>query len=208
MAFRRRCIDVALGLVLAFPLPTSAQSRRTSNPISSTLPSVAADYPHYRAGIFIYGSDWLPIPNETPAKTHLKHAFAPAFTYGIAPAEAISDYAGLHAQVQVESDRPEICICHILSLPGKPALVRLHPKKDFRELDGGRLHIGAKFAKAEKNDLIPIDVSQPESMVWLIQPEQIVPPGEYALMLGTQNLSIFPFSVISLNSSTAASEKR
>jgi hypothetical protein len=42
---------------------------------------------------------------------------------------------------------------------------------------------------------LPVAISQPEENVWLIQPEQALPPGEYALMLGAQNLNVFPFSV-------------
>lgn len=99
----------------------------------------------------------------------------------------------MHARVQIEPGWPVICICHVLSLPGNPALVRLHPKKNFRDLYGGNLHIGAKLERAEKDDLVPTTISQPESAVWLVQPQQALPAGEYALMLGTQNLSILPW---------------
>src|SRR5258708_35392870 len=40
-----------------------------------------------------------------------------------------------------------------------------------------------------------VDVTQPENMVWLVRPQQPLPAGEYALMLATQNVSIFPFTV-------------
>ena len=55
--------------------------------------------------------------------------------------------------------------------------------------------MGSKAGEAEKNDLIPTDVSQPESSIWVIRPKEDLPAGEYALMLGTQNVSIFPFTV-------------
>jgi hypothetical protein len=42
-----------------------------------------------------------------------------------------------------------------MPLPGAPVIVKFHPKKDSRELDGGRLPvIGAKLAEAPENDLI------------------------------------------------------
>jgi hypothetical protein len=91
-------------------------------------------------------------------------------------------------------------------MPGIPAMVRLHPKKNFRELDGGKLRLGAKFERAEKSSLIPINISQPESTVWLVQPKQALPSGEYALMLGTQNMAIYPFTVTDASSSTVAPE--
>ena len=207
MTFRATRVAIALGIVSALPLLTSAQDKTASDSASATPPTVTADYPSNRVGILIRNSDWIPIPPEMPSKTHLKHRFAPAFTYGIAPAGAVSEYEGLHAHVQIEASRPVICICHLVSLPGNPALVRLHPKKNFRELDGGKLHIGAKIAEAEKNDLIPINVSQPESTVWLVQPREVLPAGEYALMLGTQNMSVFPLSVAAASPSSVAPEK-
>jgi hypothetical protein len=107
----------------------------------------------------------------------------------------VSEYEGVHAPVQIEPSRPVICICRLIALPGSPALVRLHPKKTFRELDGGKIYYGSKTAEAEQNDLIPINITQPESTVWLVQPQQDLPAGEYALMAGTQNMAIFPFTV-------------
>ena len=207
MISRSTFIAIIWGIVSALPLPTVAQNKTAPDSTSATPPPLTANYPSYRAGVLILNSDWISIPSETPAKTHLKHGFAPAVSYGIAPAEAVSDYEGLHARVQIEPGRPVICICHVLSLPGNPALVRLHPKKNFRELNGGNLHIGAKLAEAEKNDLVPTNVSQPESAVWLVQPQQALPAGEYALMLGTQNPSIFPFTVAAASPPSVAPEK-
>jgi hypothetical protein len=54
---------------------------------------------------------------------------------------------------------------------------------------------GSKMADASKSDLVPVDVTKPDAQVWLIRPQVPLEPGEYALMLGTQNLSIFPFTV-------------
>jgi hypothetical protein len=205
MTSRPTYVVIALGIVSALPLLAAAQNKPDS--ASATPPTVTADYPRDRAGMFMLSSDWISIPSEMPARSHVKHGLAPALTYGIAPATAVSDYNGLHAQVQIEPGRPIICICHIISLPGNPALVRLHPKKNLRELDGGNLHIRGKIEEAEKADLLPINVSQPESMVWLVQPQQALPAGEYALMLGTQNISIFPFTVAAASPSSVAPEK-
>jgi hypothetical protein len=208
MTFHMKSAAIAVGIVMALPLLAPAQSEVAQGPASTPPPTVTADYPRDRSGILIRNSDWVSIPPEMPAKIHMKQGFAPALTYGIAPAGAVTDYEGLHARVQIEPGQPVICICHVISLPGNPALVRLHPKKNARELDGGKLHIGAKFAEAEKSDLIPVDVSQPESTVWLVRPQQALPAGEYALMAGTQNMSIFPFTVAPRNPSLAAPEKR
>lgn len=196
------CVAIFFGLCTVTPAQESAAADR-----SATSTTLSADYPSDRAGVLIRDSDWLSIGSEGPSKSHVKHSLAPAFTYGLAPAVIVSDYNGLHAQVHVQSRRPVICLCHFNGLPGEPVLVKLHVKKGMRELDGGKLHIGAKLAEAEKSDLITVNVSKPDETVWLIQPEEPLPPGEYALMLGTQNIVIFPFTV-DADGASAASGKR
>lgn len=72
-----------------------------------------------------------------------------------------------------------------------------HPKENSRELDGGSIPVpGGKIGEAIKRDLIEVEVSRPETAVWLIQPREALPAWEYALMVGTQNMAIFPFTVL------------
>ena len=74
--------------------------------------------------------------------------------------------------------------------------MKLHPQKGMRELDGGKLAIlGAKMADAAKTDLVPVEVSHPNGTVWLVRSQEALPEGEYALMLGTQNMAVFPFTI-------------
>jgi hypothetical protein len=153
------------------------------------------DYPKNRTGVMVLSSEWMTIPGEKPTKTRMKHGFAPALTYGIAPATFVTEYEGQHAQLQIQTGRPVICVCNLISIPGNPILVRLTANKTVRQLNGGNLHIGAKVFDAKKSDLIPVNVSQPTEMVWIVEPQQPLPVGEYALMLGTQNAGIFSFGV-------------
>jgi hypothetical protein len=160
----------------------------------------AIDYPMDRPGIFIQGSTWKDIAGEIPTKTKAAHSIAAGLSYGLVPAKVVAEYEGDHAPTQVEPGQPALCICHILSLPGQPAIVRLHPKKNARELDGGKMIVypvvgGSKMADANKSDLIPVDVSHPDPQVWIVRPQLVLTPGEYALMLGTQNINIYPFTV-------------
>lgn len=141
------------------------------------------------------------VANQNPSKTRTGRGIAASLSYGLVPAKIVAEYAGEHAFTRVETVQPILCICHFVSLPGDPVLVRLHPKKGLRELDGGRMIVypvvgGSKMADANKSDLIPVEVSQPEAQVWLVRSQSSLEPGEYALMLGTQNLSIFPFTVV------------
>ena len=153
-----------------------------------------------KAGVLIQDSKWTVVANQNPTKTRAARGIAASFSYGLVPAKVVAEYDGLHASTQIQTTQPILCICHILSLPGDPLLVRLHPKKDARELDGGKMIVypvvgGSKMADANKSDLIPVDVVHPDSQVWLVRPQAPLPPGEYALMLGSQNISIFPFTV-------------
>jgi len=143
-------------------------------------------------------SGWVDLLAEFPSKTRAKRALAASLTYGAVPAAVIAEYPGQHAKLQLQTRRPVLCICHLVSIPGAPVLVRLHPKKDSRELDGGRLPpLGAKIAEAKQSDLVPTEVVQPENTYWLVRASEDLPAGEYALMLGTQNLSIFTFTIAS-----------
>jgi hypothetical protein len=191
--------SLILGCTSVLPLFAPAQSKPDQK--SPAPLTITVDYPKDQTGVLIDSSGWTDIEPAFPSKTRVKRGIAASLTYGAIPAGAVSEYEGLHALVQLSPGRPVLCICHVDSIPGTPLLVRLHPKKNFRELDGGRLPIlGGKVSEATKNDLVEVDISQPENTVWLIRPRQALLAGEYALMLGTQNLSIFPFRVS--NSST------
>jgi hypothetical protein len=191
-------------LVFAFLLIASSAIsilHAQSQPVPAKSESLAADYPIDRAGIFIRSSQWLLVSGKTPVKTRTSRGIAASFSYGMVPAKIVSEYAGEHASIRVEAGQLTLCICHIISLPGDPVLVRLHPKKLSRELDGGRMIVypvvgGSKMADANKSDLIPVDVSQPDPQIWIVRSQSPLEPGEYALMLGTQNLNIFPFTVV------------
>lgn len=185
-------------LVLSALFAVHAQIQ--TSPVPAGDRSLSADYPKNRVGIFIQTAEWTAIANQYPAKTKAAHSLAAGLSYGLVPAKVVAEYDGEHASTVVESIQPTICICHFISLPGAPVLVRLHLKKGARELDGGRMIVypvvgGSKIADANKSDLVPADVSQPEPQVWLVRPQSPLEPGEYALMLGTQNISIFPFTV-------------
>jgi len=199
------CFVVASSVFLA----VHAQNQTSPAPLGDKGPT--ADYPKNRAGIFIQGSEWTPVVNQNATKTKTAHSLAAGLSYGIVPAKVVAEYDGDHASTQVDAAQPTLCVCHLISIPGAPVLVRLHPKKGARELDGGRMIVypvigGSKMADANKTDLVPADVSQPEPQYWLIRPQSPLEPGEYALMLGTQNISIFPFTVLpsSVHPATAA----
>ena len=164
-------------------------------------PGLTTDYPMDRAGVLIQSAQWTVVANQNPVKTRAARGIAASLSYGLVPAKVVAEYDGEHAPTQIETAQPIICICHIISLPGDPVLVRLHPKKGSREFDGGKMIVypvvgGSKMADANKSDLVPVDVSHPNSQIWLIRPQSPLQPGEYALMLGTQNLSIFPFTMV------------
>jgi len=173
----------------------------TASPTPSNFP---AEYPDDGASVLVENSRWVDLSQEFPSGNHTKRAFIGSLTHGAVPAAVITEYFGAHAKLQIENRRPVFSICNAPSLPGAPALVRLHPKKDSRELDGGRLPVlGAKIAEAKQSNLVPAEVVQPENACWLMRPREDLPAGEYALMLGTQNMSIFPFTIANPSSESA-----
>ena len=188
-------------LLLASSASFAVHAQNQTSPAQAGDKGTTVDYPRRQAGIFIQAPEWTPLANQNPTKTKAAHSLAAGLSYGIVPAKVVAEYDGDHASAQTEAAQPTICICHFYSIPGAPVLVRLHPKKGARELDGGRMIVypvagGSKMADANKSDLVPVDVSQPEPQYWLIRPQSPLEPGEYALMLGTQNISIFPFTVL------------
>lgn len=188
-------------IVLASSTLLAVHAQNQPSPAQDSGKQSVANYPSNRAGILIQGAQWTSVANQNPTKTKTAHSLAAGLSYGMVPAKIVAEYDGEHASTQVDAAQPTICICHFYSIPGAPVLVRLHPKKGARELDGGRMIVypvvgGSKMADANKTDLVPADVSQPEPQYWLIRPQSPLEPGEYALMLGTQNISIFPFTVL------------
>jgi hypothetical protein len=193
---KRRLVTISGIVLVSFFLAAQTQSETSS----ASRTDLSVEYPRHQAGILIQSPDWVPISPVMPSKVRTKRGLAASLSYGAVSAKMIAEYAGLHAATQIAPGQPVICICHVISLPGDPVLVRLHSKKASRELDGGRMRVlpvvgGQKMLDANKTDLLPVDISHPEDTVWLVRPQQPLPAGEYALMLGTQNVNIFPFTI-------------
>jgi hypothetical protein len=200
---QRVFVITGLLIVSAVSLPIPAQNASSASAAIAQNDSnqISVDYPKDRAGVLIGEKQWAEVANETPSKTKAAHGIAAGLSYGLVRAKIVAEYQGEHSSILAAESQPVICVCHFSSMPGTPVLVKLHPKKGGRELDGGRMIVyplvgGSKSADANKTDLVAADVSQPEPHVWLVRPQTPLDPGEYALMLGTQNLSIFPFTVM------------
>lgn len=196
--FRIGAAALALGLVLASPRFAFAQNKpdaADSAPTSPSSPDI--DYPARRTGVLIQSADdWIALQSTAPTKVRAKGGIAQSLSYGAVRGTGVAEYAGDHAAVQVKPGRTTICFCRIASLPADPLLVKLHPQKGMRELDAGKLPIlGAKIAEASKGDLVPADFSHPDSNTWIVRSKEALPEGEYAVMLGAQNMAIFPFTV-------------
>jgi hypothetical protein len=218
---------LALGMILLSPRFGPAQTKpaaappASSNSASSSTTSTGSasassapssptpDYPTDRAGVLIQSSDWASIDATMPSKTRAKGSIAQSLSYGAVRGTAVADYNGDHAAVQIKPGRVLICICRMISLPGDPLIVKLHPQKGgMRELDGGKLPIlGSKMTEATRSDLIPAEVLHPDSYTWLVRSQDALPEGEYALMLGAQNMAVFPFTISAATSDSANSAK-
>ena len=186
----------ALALFSSLPSAQLAPAQDKPSTASSSPSNFPAEYPNDGASVLVENSGWVDLSEELPSNIRTKRGLVSALSYGLLPGAIIAEYPGQHAELQIENRRPVFSICNVPSLPGAPALVRQHPKKDSRELDGGRLPVlGAKIAEAKQSDQVPTEAVQPEKACWLMRPRKDVLPGEYGLMLGTQSMSIFAFAI-------------
>ena len=201
-----RTITVIVLFLIALSVlaPVHAQDQ----PKASSSHELTANYPTDQTGILIQNPGvliqnptWTSVAMQNTSKTKVTRGWAASLSYGAVPTKMIAEYRGEHSSTPVETTQPILCVCHFVALPGELALVRLRSKKGVRELDGGRMYVNpivgsSKQLDANSSDLIPTDESHPDNNVWLIRPQSPLPPGEYALMLGTQNMSVFPFTVV------------
>jgi hypothetical protein len=188
-----------------FPMLIATAQNRTKD--KSLLQSrVLANYPDNVSGVLIDREQWTEIEAVAPFYTEVKHGLGAALSYSLVPAYTVAQFDGQHADLQLASRRPVLCICRTKSVPTAPLLVRLHGKNGYRELRGGRLPVvGAQVMKVKPNDIIPADLFRAEKDVWLIQPKTALQPGEYALMIANDDLGIFPFTISDSAASFTAS---
>lgn len=185
----------ALALFSLLPSSQLAPAQGKQSAASPAPSNFPAEYPNDGASVLVENSGWVDLSEEFPSNIRTKRGLAGSLTYGVIPASIVVEYPGQHAQLQIETRRPVFSICNVPSFAGGPVLVKLHAKKDLRELDGGSLPVlGAKIAEAKRSDQVPTEAVQPEKACWLIRLREDLPAGEYALLLGTQNIIIFPFT--------------
>jgi hypothetical protein len=173
--------------------PSSAQDKPQET--SQDFPIAC---PQDQTGVLINDGQWQDLELETPQENRVKHGVIAAMTDGAVPAETISEYAGLHSATEVHLPRPVVCVRLSTALRQNPLLVRLHPdpKHDLRSLDTGRMPpVGAKILEVKNSDVITTVLARPDRQTWLLRPTQELPAGEYAIVVGRQNLTIFTFSV-------------
>ena len=191
--FRYAAASILFSL-LPFAQQPPAQDKQSA--ASSTPANFPEEYPTDGVGVLVENSGWEALSQEVPSQIRTKRSLIGSLTYGVVPAVAIAEYSGQHAELQIETRRPVLSVCNFPSFPGGPVVIRLHPKKDLRELNAGRVPVlGAKIAEAKQSDVVPTEVSHPENACWLLRPREDLPPGECALMLPTQNLAIFAFTI-------------
>jgi hypothetical protein len=191
--FRCAAALLLFSLLLSAQQPPPQNKPSTASHAPSNFP---AEYATDGVGVFVENSGWEDLSQEIPSKIRTKGGLAGSLTYGVIPAVAIAEYSGQHAELQIETRRPVLSVCNFPSFPCGPVVVRLHPKKDLRELNAGRIPVlGAKIAEAKQSDVVPTEMAQPEGACWLLRPREDLPAGEYALMLPTQNFAIFAFTI-------------
>ena len=191
--FRYAAASILFSLLLSAQQPPPQDKPSTASHAPSNFP---AEYPIDGVGVFVENSGWEDLSQEFPSNIRPKRGLAGSVTFGVIPAVVVAEYSGQHAELQIQARRPVVSVCNFPSFPGGPVVVRLHPKKGLRELNAGRvLVLGAKIAEVKQSDEVPTEAVQPENACWLLRPREDLPPGEYALMLPSQNFAIFAFTI-------------
>lgn len=183
---------VILAALIAFPAMGFAQQAGTQAGSSAC--------PDQPPGVYIQGTDgWHALSSAAPFKEKAAHGFLSSMTDGAVAANIEAEYRGAHAAVQVQGARPTVCISHVMT-PAEPIIVRLREKKNYRELDGGKIRAlpvtgEIKMAKAQSTIVVPTTTDKSQYGITLVHPQANLAPGEYAVMFGPTNLAIFDFGV-------------
>lgn len=194
--------SVVSAILIAAPMHGQQGNVATLPPASGATQPPAKDTsgPTGQPGLYVQDSTgWHLLAQNMQYKAKVKRGFVSGLTYGAVAAPMVVEYPGVHAAVQISMTQPQIC-AYRLMVPGTPLLVRLTPKKQKRELDSGSLRavplVGQTHeAKASDSSLIPTKTLPSTTCVTLLQPEQPLVPGEYAVMFGAQNVAIMDFGV-------------
>lgn len=150
------------------------------------------------AEVLIHDSEWKELSQVLPNDPDLqvKNGMISGITWGAVPARLVVRFDGEHADVLVNSRRPTIRISGV-SVSMKLLLVRLHPKRGYRDLVGSRLREpGAQIAKVDPHDRVAAVISEDGPDAWILRAKEALQPGEYAIMTGKQNLALFPFTIL------------
>src|SRR5258708_136061 len=122
-----RCVT-ALILFSVLPSAQLAPAQGKPGTASPTPSNFPAQYPNDDASALV-DSGWVALSQEIPSKIRTKRGLVSSLTYRVVPGAIIAEYPRQHAELQIETRRPVFSICNVPSLPGAPALVRLHPKR-------------------------------------------------------------------------------
>lgn len=203
MNLKTFCSAIFFATLIAAPMlaqqaPAAAPADK---PAIAAPPASEASAPSGQPGMYVQDSTgWHLLAQNMQYKAKLKHGFVSGLTYGAVAAPMVVEYQGLHAAVQINATQPKVC-AYRLMIPSAPLLVRLKPKKQTRELDSGSLRavplVGqTKEVQASASSLVPTTTlpSTAECLA-LVQPQAALAPGEYAVMIGTQNIAIMDFGV-------------
>lgn len=142
---------------------------------------------------------WLPIDSAGPYKINASNSELSSMTDAAVPAPTQASYVGAHAQVTAPTAQPVLCAYQIDASAG-PLLVRLQSKKNVRLLDMGAVRAtligGSRLVQSRDSPVMELNEAPRGDGCDLLEPAQPLPPGEYALMFGTENMTVYAFRVL------------
>ncbi len=186
------------GCVLAALGQTAAT---ISAPAAPAAPGVylLASSPGSVPGSELEPDPWLRLDSTLPSNVKAERSTLSVLA-GATQQATLAEYIGTQAQFRTWDRQPVLCI-NRMERTADPVLVRLKPKKDknLRDLDLGTvratLMVGASLAQAGNSEVVPMNEAPRGDGCDLFQPARALPPGEYAIIFGPDDLAAYAFGV-------------
>jgi hypothetical protein len=141
---------------------------------------------------------WLKIDSAGPYKINSKHSELSSMTDEAVPAPTQAEFIGAHAQVTTNTAQPFLCAYQVNTNSG-PLLVKLQSKKNQRVLDMGTVRAtligGSRMVDSRDSPVVQLNEAPRGDGCDLIEPSEPLKPGDYALMFGTENMTVYAFRV-------------
>jgi len=146
---------------------------------------------------------------QAASSENLEAGFAPGLSFGLAKAKIQDRIAGAHAAIRTQERSPvfymyltsngymyDVATTYLekraasgapsnFGSPSQFSLISMEDKKDYREMEVGRLGLGGEKDTLDEKQMIKFNAEQIRPNVFKVTPETALKPGEYAFVAAT-----------------------